>query len=540
MSHTVRFCADLYFKMIGIIFSFLIVRLLLFFTRTFLVPLGLESMRTNNETPQSENIKETIDCLESACAFMSSSINRCIDYSKTSVGISLTPSKSSFNLLSSLSNPVKWMRSSLPKDGRLNIILNPIPDNIDKIISDQHWIEENLLCLLSNAIKYSLRGNIRISITLEGSNSGNDKTDNNNCNHRINDISHNDGSILHRTDKQDIDNCEIKTDAKHKCNGCGNSSKIRISVEDDGIGISSVSKSLLFKQFSKLQSNAIGSTGLGLYSLSQRSEAIGGSCGVHDKENGLPGSVFWYEFPYIASIDIKPRKDLSLQYNNDIKEKKLTILIVDDSVTVIKCLNNTLRSHGHNVISAYNGADGLDQMKEHYNDLDIVIMDLQMPIMDGIEATKRFREYENIQNIRFDDDDNDNHHDNRDTQQNYYDVNSTDSFRYGQCDSDNNRNFNNHGHDDNHENNGDHDNENFNVNDNTEIADSDNNTEKKNKRIDRHKIKKRKRLPIICSSANSDREVEFLARSAGMDSFLPKPFHISDLTCILSSFEYAR
>ena len=477
---------------------------------------------------------------------MSSSINRCLDYSKTSVGISLTPSRSSFNLLSSISNPVKWMRSSLPKDGRLNIILNPLPDNIDKIISDQHWIEENLLCLLSNAIKYSLRGNIRISVTLEGRNKVNDKSDRNN---RNNDNDNSSCSVHDGTVKHDISNRENKMNGEHKIGGSNNFTKIRISVEDDGIGICSKSKLLLFKQFSKLQSNTIGSTGLGLYSLLQRSEAIGGSCGVRDKENGLQGSVFWYEFPYIESIEIKAQKEClkALQYNDDVAEKKMTILIIDDSITVIKCLNNTLRSHGHNVLSAYNGADGLDKMKEHYNDLDIVIMDLQMPIMDGIEATKRFREFEIAQNSRLSDDDHDgdddvdNHHDNSNTLSDYYDVNFHDSHCYGRCDNDNI--MNSEIHVDNLEkfdNSNDHNNENNNINNDTEITDTNEKTEKKNEKIDRHKIKKRRRLPIICSSANSDREVEFLARSAGMDSFLPKPFHISDLTSILSSFEYVR
>ena len=88
------------------------------------------------------------------------------DYSKTSVGINLTPSKSSFPLLCALNGPIKWMNSMLPKDGRINIILNKININIEQnIITDKHWIEENLLCLLSNAVKYSSRGDININVT---------------------------------------------------------------------------------------------------------------------------------------------------------------------------------------------------------------------------------------------------------------------------------------------------------------------------------------------------------------------------------------
>ena len=76
--------------------------------------------------------------------------------------------------------------------------------------------------------------------------------------------------------------------------------------------------------------------------------------------------------------------------------KKLSILLVDDSVLVRKMLTNVLKAEGHNVVDAFDGLNCLNKLKEYRSNVgscfDLVLMDIDMPAMDGIEATRLLRQ----------------------------------------------------------------------------------------------------------------------------------------------------
>jgi two-component system capsular synthesis sensor histidine kinase RcsC len=165
---------------------------------------------------------------------------------------------------------------------------------------------------------------------------------------------------------------------------------IRVSIEDTGIGLTEETRAALFQPFKQAQRFA-GGTGLGLFSLSKRSEALGGSRGVGNRKDGKRGSLFWFSFPY------RPDRSSELQELSPSSEsvkleelspasididRNLHVLLVDDSFTVIQVVGRSLKQKGYLVTSAKNGSVALDLMRQE-NEFDFVLMDLQMPVMVG-------------------------------------------------------------------------------------------------------------------------------------------------------------
>jgi signal transduction histidine kinase len=119
----------------------------------------------NNPHPDSKiESKGIFDSLNASSQFMAMAINRSQDYMKASSNIALAPAMETFELQSALMMPLTCMRH-LMKD-RL-IVVHPLASHMcSNLISDKHWISENVLCLLSNAVKYSNDGTVDLRITI--------------------------------------------------------------------------------------------------------------------------------------------------------------------------------------------------------------------------------------------------------------------------------------------------------------------------------------------------------------------------------------
>lgn len=196
---------------------------------------------------------------------------------------------------------------------------------------------------------------------------------------------------------------------------------IRFEVEDRGVGVSDDMKKALFHPYSKFHSEKMtGGTGLGLYSLSKRVEALGGTCGWEARAQGC---LFWFTIPNIETdcddsvVRVQPlsvKKSRSVVNRNtdskvfvDVEEdpfearscsevlkahKTRFILVVDDSVVVQKTAKRVLERLGYEVEIATNGLLAFNILQKRRYDM--VLMDIEMPIMDGLEATSKLRKYE--------------------------------------------------------------------------------------------------------------------------------------------------
>jgi signal transduction histidine kinase/CheY-like chemotaxis protein len=171
---------------------------------------------------------------------------------------------------------------------------------------------------------------------------------------------------------------------------------LRIYVIDTGIGISKDGMDKLFKEFSQANSQITrkyGGTGLGLAISKRLAEQMGGEIGVESKL-GI-GSSFWFTIKVkICTNEIY----LNSKHQPIIKkmEHKLEILVAEDNVINQKIVTANLKKMGHKVDVAQNGKIAVDMFK--LKNYDIILMDVQMPEMNGIEATQLIRIIEENEN----------------------------------------------------------------------------------------------------------------------------------------------
>ncbi len=222
-----------------------------------------------------------------------------------------------------------------------NLIIDPKTPN--QFIGDHHRIQQILVNLISNAIKYTPKGEIRLEISAEN-------------------------DTLH------------------------------FQIKDTGIGIAKEDQSRLFRPFEQMQNNHLSSeysTGLGLAICLDLAKAMNGSLNVVSVPT--KGSVFTLTLPLksytkaTTPLENHDKKNHPLQYQS--------ILVIEDNATNSLVIGAILEKFGLPFHVANDGAEGLAYFKKHARQVDLIFMDCEMPLMDGYESTKAIRYFEARQKL---------------------------------------------------------------------------------------------------------------------------------------------
>ncbi len=161
--------------------------------------------------------------------------------------------------------------------------------------------------------------------------------------------------------------------------------QIYFYVTDTGQGISGEQQRSIFERFVKLNHFAQG-TGLGLPICKSIVECMQGEIGV-ESEVGR-GSTFWFTIPYQPATR-QEKKQMHYAPQIDSRDKKVTILIAEDNESNFKLFDSILKNNYH-IVHAWDGEEAVKMFSEHHPH--IVLMDINMPKMNGYEATNKIRE----------------------------------------------------------------------------------------------------------------------------------------------------
>ncbi len=276
--------------------------------------------------------REYVTTLKSSAESLLAIINDILDFSKIEAG-KLTLEQVAFSPTALLEGVVSLFQArALEKNITLGLDL---PDHVpDALLGDPTRIRQILLNLVDNAIKFTDRGKVELRVGCEP---------------------HDESVTCHFT------------------------------VADTGIGISRDAQSRLFQAFTQADSSTtrrFGGTGLGLAVSHQLAELMGGTLAVQSEEGRGSRFTFEVDLPatHLPVVDLPAPSEVRLEGQ---------ILVVEDHPVNQKVLSHQLREMGLDFTLASTGSEALEAFQK--GDFDLVLMDWQMPVMDGLEATRRIR-----------------------------------------------------------------------------------------------------------------------------------------------------
>lgn len=166
---------------------------------------------------------------------------------------------------------------------------------------------------------------------------------------------------------------------------CDDGMMLTFYVEDTGTGIPE--QESVFERFVKLNSFVQG-TGLGLAISKSIVEQMGGRIGLNSEPG--KGSCFWFTHPYIRTRSVSAVASDAEMRQPGVSEGKMPVVLVAEDTDSNFLLVSLILKKGYEVLRAHNGAEAVRMCREFAPD--VVLMDMKMPVMDGLEAMRQIRE----------------------------------------------------------------------------------------------------------------------------------------------------
>ena len=284
--------------------------------------------------------REYLEMSKSSAQALLTVINNVLDFSKIEAG-RFELDAISFNLHQLLEQTVKPLRL-LGRQKNLVVKLEIQRGVPERILADAPRLQQVLINLLGNAVKFTGQGQVKLEVKVETNN------------------------------PRDI--------------------RLRFAVRDTGIAIPKEKQQLIFEAFAQGDGSTtrrFGGTGLGLSICSRLVEMMGGRIQLDAAPN--EGNCFHFDIPLVLAESL-PEEDLQPPAPPTTKEEKpkpLHILLAEDNPVNQKLAVRLVEKRGHSVVAVSNGREAVERISnEHF---DLVLMDISMPEMDGLEATALIR-----------------------------------------------------------------------------------------------------------------------------------------------------
>jgi two-component system, sensor histidine kinase len=301
--------------------------------------IGMTDLLNTSDLPDEQ--QQLVDYIRTSAGHLLSVINDILDFSKIEAG-KMYIEEAPFGLRKMVQE-IQIISGNLAREKGLDFDIQVHQDIPDHMVGDVFRIRQVLINLVGNAVKFTSQGGVGIVAALHSRSEG-------------------------------------------EC-------RVTFTVKDSGVGIPPHKQAAIFEQFTQADSSttrSFGGTGLGLAICKQLVELMDGQIGVTSDEGS--GSEFWFEIPLLVSSAPVEEEAPVVE---EIPEEQLLdhtcrVLLAEDNPINQVYARKLLVLMGMEVEVANNGSEAVDLVQE--SDFDLVLMDCQMPNIDGYEATKMIRE----------------------------------------------------------------------------------------------------------------------------------------------------